>query len=76
MRRRGIVFVVRPDLRPRDAVRGEQPARDARILGHDEVGRAQGVERAQRDVAQIAERRRYERQPHTHSFVTAFDNLR
>ncbi len=63
-RRRRVVLVIGPDLRAGDAVRGEQPARDARILGHDQFGLAQRIERAQRDVAQIAERRRNEGQPH------------
>ena len=41
-----------------DAEMGEQPARHARVFGADDVGVAQGIERAQRDVAEIADGRR------------------
>ena len=40
-----------------DVVAREQLARHARVLGLDHVGVAQGVEDAQRDVAEVADRR-------------------
>ena len=42
----------------RDLVAGEQPARDPGVLGRDERHGAQDLERAVRDVAEIADRRR------------------
>ena len=41
-----------------DAVRAEQARRNARVLGDDFVAGLQDVERAQRDIAQISDRRR------------------
>jgi hypothetical protein len=45
------------DGRRGDAVVAGELGEDARVLGGDQVGRAQHVERAQGDVAQIADRR-------------------
>ena len=42
----------------RDLVAVEQPARDPRVLGRDERHRPQDLERAERDVAEVADRRR------------------
>ena len=41
-----------------DLVMGKQFSRPARILGEDQAGGGQNIERAQSDVAQIADRRR------------------
>jgi hypothetical protein len=46
--------------RPRDAVQGEQLGGDAGVLAGDYVGSRQHLERAQRDVGGVADRRRDE----------------
>ena len=43
-----------------DAVAAEQHAGDARVLCGDDIGAGQDFERAQRDIAEIADRRRDE----------------
>ncbi len=43
-----------------DVVGGQKLGGDARILGQDDVGGLEHVERAQGDVAQIADRRRHD----------------
>ena len=52
----GVVVVIRGQA-TRDAVRGQQLARHARVLAGYEVGGAKRIERTQRDIAQIADRR-------------------
>ena len=54
-RRGGVVLVVGRE-RCGDAVMVEQLARDPRVLAGDQVGRGQRFQRAERDVAQIADR--------------------
>ena len=53
--RRGVVLVVGGERRG-DAVMVEQPSCDAGVLAGDQIGRGQGLERPQRDVAQVADR--------------------
>ena len=60
----GRVGLVRRERFAGDLVGGEQPPRDPRIFGHDEVGQTQRVERAEGDVAKIPQRRRNQRQRH------------
>ena len=61
-RRRGVVLVVGRQRR-RDAVVVEQLPRDPRVLAGDQVGRGEGLQRPQRDVAQVADRGGDEVQP-------------
>jgi hypothetical protein len=65
----GPVVVVVGHERPRaqrDAVQLHELARRPRVLGRDHVGAGQSVERAQRDVARRADRRRDEMEPRRH----------
>ncbi len=57
-----ILLAIRQQRLARDAVGAEQAARHAGVLGHDDVAVPEHVERARRDVAKVAERRRHERQ--------------
>ena len=54
-RRHGVVLVVRRQRR-RDAVVVEQLPGHPRVLAGDHVGRREGLQRPQRDVAQVADR--------------------
>ena len=56
-----VVLVVGDERRP-DAVVGEQLARRACVLGGDHVDLAEHAERAQRDVGEVADRRRDDEQ--------------
>ncbi len=61
-RARRVVLVIGRQRR-RDAISGAEAPRDAGILASDKVDTAQGVEGAQGDVAEIADRRRDEMKP-------------
>ncbi len=61
---RGLVVLVVGEQPRLDAVPLEQPARVARVLGEHDVGRAQLVEHAQRDVVEVPDRRRADRERH------------
>ena len=64
--RRGRVVVVIGGQAARYAVRGQQLPGDARILAGDRVGGAKRVQRPQRDVAQVADRRCHQIEPGRH----------
>lgn len=58
LRRRFFVLRARREyFFPGDTVRGEKFARDARVFGGDEIAIAQNIQRAQGNVAQVAEGR-------------------
>ena len=59
---RGIMLVI-GDERRRDAVMGEQRFRDPRILGDDRIGGGERGERAERNIAEVADRRRDDMEP-------------
>ena len=61
-RQRGVVLVIGLELR-RDAVALGQPAGDAGVLAGDDVDAGQRFQRAQGDVAEIADRGRHQMQP-------------
>ena len=61
--RRLVVLVVGEQARL-DPVALEQAARMPRVLGEDEIGRPELVQHAQRDVVEVSDRRRADRQRH------------
>jgi len=61
-----VVFVIADQL-ARDAVAVEQDACPPRVLTSDNVGLAQGCQHAQRDVLEVADRRRANDQPAGHA---------
>ena len=67
--RRLVVLVVGEERRG-DLVPLEQPARVPRVLREHDVGRAKLVEDAQRDVVEIADRRRADRERHVRALRT------
>ena len=60
----GLVVLVVGEEPGADPVAVEQPARVARVLGEHEVGFAQLGEHAQRDVLEVPDRRRADRERH------------
>jgi hypothetical protein len=61
---RGVLFAIAPKFSDFDLQRPQQPARDARIFGDDDLRLAQNVDRSQRDVSQVPQWCRYEDQRH------------
>ena len=59
---RSVVLVIGSELAPDAEMREELPA-VARVLGRDQVGAGEHGERAERNVGEIADRRRHEIEP-------------